>query len=117
MAVLRATYLEYKQGNSDKLYNVILETESPIDYVVYAEYGRRGSVLKRIEKYRSFSEGYALAEYRDLIADKESKGYAHRNITTTTQGLTKAKPKTKPKAVSQVEQNIAEGIRRIDFEL
>lgn len=114
MATLRLTSLEYREGNSDKLYNVSLEQEGGA-YVVYAEYGRRGSVLKKIEKSRSYHEYIVISDYNELIAEKRAKGYRDRGITTT--ATTKTKTKPKPKAVSQLEQNIADGVRRIDFEL
>lgn len=72
--VLDQVSLEYRQGGSDKVYNVYLEEKN--DYYVTFEYGRRGSVLNTGVKIVTSFKANAHDVFNKLVREKMAKGYA-----------------------------------------
>ena len=68
--------LYFKQGKSDKVYNVSLEEADSNGFVVNFAYGRRGATLKTGTKTKK-PVNYASAKkiYDKLVKSKTSKGY------------------------------------------
>ncbi|WP_375444801.1 WGR domain-containing protein [uncultured Fibrella sp.] len=76
MRVIRQAKLHFKEGNSDKVYEVDLAEVGAGEYVVNFRYGRRGAALKESSKTTS-PVGLAQAEalFNALEAEKRKKGY------------------------------------------
>ena len=77
MKLIKQIKLFYKEGNSDKVYEIDLCAIDATNYVVNFRYGRRGSVLKDGTK----TPEYVSAEKAQIIFDKlenekKVKGYA-----------------------------------------
>ncbi|CAD0006000.1 WGR domain-containing protein [Flavobacterium chungangense] len=77
MKLIKQIKLFYKEGNSDKVYEIDLCAIDTDNYVVNFRYGRRGSVLKEGTK----TPEYVSAEKAQIIFDKlenekKVKGYA-----------------------------------------
>ncbi|HEX8017345.1 MAG TPA: WGR domain-containing protein, partial [Flavobacterium sp.] len=77
MKLIKQIKLFYKEGNSDKVYEIDLCAIDADNYVVNFRYGRRGSVLKEGTK----TPEYVSAEKAQIIFDKlenekKVKGYA-----------------------------------------
>lgn len=77
MKLIKQIKLFYKEGNSDKVYEIDLCAIDAANYVVNFRYGRRGSVLKDGTK----TPEYVSAEKAQIIFDKlenekKVKGYA-----------------------------------------
>lgn len=68
-------YYYSADGNSDKEYIVFLEDNEDDTYSVYALYGRRGHAINRANKVENTNIRHAQSMYRDLIRQKEAKGY------------------------------------------
>jgi len=111
--VLRSDYLHYQAGNSDKVYRMRLVQNDNLTLSIIAEYGRRGSVLKTINKGNFINRYNAAAAYDKLQLEKRQKGYTDAAIQATTE----PKKKKLTKKQAQLQQNIEDGIRRIDFDL
>jgi predicted DNA-binding WGR domain protein len=76
MKLIKQTVLIYREGRSDKVYEVDLCEVGSESYVVNFRYGRRGSRLKEGVKTVSpvsRSEGEEI--FRDLVNSKTKKGY------------------------------------------
>ena len=74
----QSTSLFFKEGTSDKVYNVTLEKldSSELDYVVNFSYGRRGSSLKSGTKTDTPVSFYKASNiYNSLVSKKTSEGY------------------------------------------
>jgi predicted DNA-binding WGR domain protein len=119
--ILKSEYLYNDNDNHDKVYNVTLKevegqitTGTVIDFVVTAEYGRRGSVLKTITKYDGISYGKAKEIYTSLIAEKIAKGYNKGPKRKKVKSEPELKPKLKPKKLETQELNDVP-FRRLDF--
>ena len=80
--LIDADYLHCTRGSSDKVYELFLDETDEGIYVVRANYGRRGSVLKPVEKYRGRSGAEARAIYHDVYNEKLAKGYRVKPIET-----------------------------------
>ena len=81
-ATLLNTELEYREGASDKVYNVAIE-ESGKGFVVNFAYGRRGSTLNTGTKTQSpVSLEEAQAIHDKLVKSKTTKGYKPVNSGT-----------------------------------
>ena len=78
--VLRSDYLHYQAGNSDKVYRMRLIQETDGMCAIIAEYGRRGSVLKTINKGSYTRYEPAEREYYQLLDEKIQKGYKNANV-------------------------------------
>jgi len=75
MKLVCQTKLQFKEGNSDKVYEVDL-CESGANYVVNFRYGRRGAELKEGTKTTtpvSFAEAEKI--FQKLVDEKTRKGY------------------------------------------
>ena len=92
MKLVCQTKLQFKEGNSDKVYEVDL-CESGENYFVNFRYGRRGSELKEGTK-TSVPVGFAEAEkiFQKLIDEKTRKGY--HVVGTASQTAEKPKEST-----------------------
>jgi predicted DNA-binding WGR domain protein len=89
MRLTKRTVLHFREGNSDKVYEVDLCETSPNLYVVNFRYGKRGSNLKEGSKTVS---AVPLAEanriFDDLVNSKVKKGY--KDVSQELTGATKA---------------------------
>ena len=118
--------LYYRRGNSDKVYNILFESNHGAHpYSVTAEYGRRGSVLRQQLKYLGSSRALAQGYYDAVLAEKTGKGYVvsigvrHESIipavfiplgfkASKKKTKTKRKP-SKPEKPQQQERSITLG--------
>lgn len=76
MKLIRQTVLVYREGNSDKIYEVDLCEVGFESYVVNFRYGRRGSLLKEgVKTVSPVARLVAEKVFRDLINSKTKKGY------------------------------------------
>jgi len=82
MKVIRQSKLHFKEGNSDKVYEVDIAEVGAGEYVVNFRYGRRGSALKEGSKTTS-PVGLPQAEtlFNALEAEKRKKGYLTDGIS------------------------------------
>jgi len=77
MRFIKQTKLFFREGNSDKTYEIDLCEVGPGQYVVNFRYGKRGSALKEGSKTVSPVDlSAATAIYDALEKEKRSKGYA-----------------------------------------
>jgi hypothetical protein len=77
MRFIKQTKLFFREGNSDKTYEIDLCEVGPGQYVVNFRYGKRGSALKEGSKTVSPVDlPSATAIYDALEKEKRSKGYA-----------------------------------------
>jgi len=77
MKLIKQIKLFYKEGNSDKVYEIDLCSIDANNYVVNFRYGRRGSVLKDGTKTPEYvSEEKAQIIFDKLENEKKVKGYA-----------------------------------------
>ncbi|MBI4851294.1 MAG: WGR domain-containing protein [Acidobacteria bacterium] len=77
MKLIRQTTLYYREGSSDKVYEVDLCEVSPGRYLVNFRYGRRGSTLKEGTKTTSavpLTQAQRL--FSELVNEKVKKGYS-----------------------------------------
>ena len=75
MKLVRQTKLHFKEGNSDKVYEVDL-CETGGKYIVNFRYGRRGAELKEGAKTTSpVNLTEAEKVYQKLVDEKTRKGY------------------------------------------
>jgi hypothetical protein len=69
------TELFYQQGNSDKVYHVILRPDGA-SWVVEAEYGRRGgSLIQTTKTARPTNWLSAKSVFDQVVLEKLAKGY------------------------------------------
>ncbi|MFD1602492.1 WGR domain-containing protein [Flavobacterium artemisiae] len=77
MKLIKQIKLFYKEGNSDKVYEIDLCAIDDTNFVVNFRYGRRGAVLKDGTKTPEYvSEEKAQVIFDKLENEKKSKGYA-----------------------------------------
>lgn len=76
--VVQECYLEYRQGTSDKVYNIRLIQDHTGEYRVKFEYGRRFNSLTGGSKVGPVSYAVAEAAYDKLYHEKTAKGYVHQ---------------------------------------
>lgn len=81
--VLESVHLEYREGGSDKVYNVFLEQEGSAFEVKFA-YGRRGAGLNTGSKIKTGNESAARKVYNKLISEKIAKGYTENGAGSLT---------------------------------
>jgi hypothetical protein len=79
--------LHYRQGTSDKVYDVFLRQRGT-KWVVETEYGRRNGSLSRGKQYGPSSWMDARIEFDEIVASKKAKGY--QEIGEISQDLMKA---------------------------
>lgn len=76
MKLVKQVVLFYREGSSDKVYEVDLSEVGAGRYVVNFRYGRRGSVLKEGTKTATpVALAAAQREFDDLVESKRKKGY------------------------------------------
>lgn len=82
MKLIKQKILYFKEGNSDKVYEVDLCESSNDLFVVNFRFGRRESVLREGTK-TVFPVGYdeALVIFDKLVLSKEKKGYSESGVT------------------------------------
>jgi hypothetical protein len=74
--LIKTISLEFRQGKSDKVYEVDLCEVGPDRFVVSFRYGRRGARLNEGSKTpMPVSRAKAEEIYNDLVAEKQAKGY------------------------------------------
>ncbi|MBI5252620.1 MAG: WGR domain-containing protein [Desulfomonile tiedjei] len=87
-------HLHYREGNSDKVYQVQLEPKED-GYVVTFAYGRRGSTLQTGTKTTSpVPYDDALTIFHRLVKEKKSKGYTESESGTPYVGTENAQDDT-----------------------
>ncbi len=80
MKLLQRTILEFREGNSDKVYEVDLCDVGMGGYIVNFRYGRRGTVLKEGTKTSApVSRADAERAFQALVTEKTKKGYRAAN--------------------------------------
>ena len=91
MKLVKQTILEYRQGKSDKVYEVDLCQVGDDQYVVNFRYGRRGSKLREGSK-TPMPVALAKAEqtFAKLVADKVKKGYQDQGDSSSEGASAKA---------------------------
>src|SRR5207253_2927319 len=68
--------LEFRQGTSDKVYEVDLCEVGPGQYVVNFRYGRRGTILRDGSKTPApVAQAKAESVFDKLVASKRNEGY------------------------------------------
>lgn len=72
--MLKSVALFFREGSSDKVYNVAL-VEEGTSYTVRFEYGRRGSSLNTGTKAERAPLGVAEKAYDKVVKEKTGKGY------------------------------------------
>jgi predicted DNA-binding WGR domain protein len=76
MKLIRQTVLVYREGSSDKVYEVDLCEVGAGGYVVNFRYGRRGARLKEgVKTVSPVSRLDAEKIFQDLVDSKTRKGY------------------------------------------
>jgi len=76
MKLIQQSKLFFKEGNSDKVYEIDLCALSPHEYLVNFRYGKRGSALKEGTKTpAAVSKENAEALFAGLELEKRKKGY------------------------------------------
>jgi predicted DNA-binding WGR domain protein len=76
MKLINQVRLEFREGTSDKVYEVDLCEVGPGQYVVNFRYGRRGTALRDGSKTPApVSQAQAQRIFDALIAEKRGKGY------------------------------------------
>jgi hypothetical protein len=76
MRLINQVRLEYREGTSDKVYEVDLCEVGPDQYVVNFRYGRRGTTLRDGSKTPApVTQAKAQAVFDALLAEKRGKGY------------------------------------------
>lgn len=104
--VINQANLEFRQGGSDKVYNVYLEDNNST-YSVNFEYGRRGSSLTRGCKIVSSNLGTATLVYHKLINEKVGKGYIETGKTSTSGSIVTAVKKASgflPQLLNEIDR-------------
>ena len=111
MKLIRQAILYFKEGNSDKVYEIDLCEVNGNKFVVNFRYGRRGAPLKEGTKTeQGVDRARAESIFNDLEADKKSKGYQSDgvpSVATVTRELT---PKAEPIPLPVLDlQSLPEG--------
>jgi predicted DNA-binding WGR domain protein len=96
MQLIKRTSLYYREGNSDKVYEVDLCEVSPERYVVNFRYGRRGSNLREgVETVQALPLTEAQRAFDKLVGSKVKKGYQ--------EGDAPPAPAPKPKRIPVID--------------
>lgn len=128
MKLVKQSILFFREGKSDKVYEVDLCQVGADQYVVNFRYGRRGSALRDGTKTpRPVSLSEAERHYARLVADKVNKGYRSREdggsspaaagapgATAPTSSPTSSStggPRTRPRGLGPREQAILARLR------
>ncbi len=107
MKRIRQSRLCFREGSSDKVYEVDLCQVDADKYVVNFRYGRRGSNLREGTK-TSISVSLAEAEriFTNLVASKVKKGY-REDSGVSQQGGSSPSPDSSPPAQAAAEREVA----------
>lgn len=104
MKLIKQTTLVYREGGSDKIYEVDLCEVSADSYVVNFRYGRRGSSLKEGAKTVAAVARLAADKiFQDLVDAKTRKGY--RPISSNTRATDDPPPAKKLHAIDEGARN------------
>ncbi|MEP6923456.1 MAG: WGR domain-containing protein, partial [Pyrinomonadaceae bacterium] len=110
---IRQTQLHFREGNSDKIYEVDLCETAENQFVVNFRYGRRGADLKEgVKTTTPVAQAEAEKVFQKLVDEKTRKGYSA--VSNTGDAPAEAKPKTAlPLTVNATarEQYIIERLR------
>lgn len=74
--IVDSAHLYFQEGNSDKVYDVNLETDG-FSWSVSFSYGRRGGNMTEGYKVKEVPEDVARKEFVKLVNSKTKKGYRH----------------------------------------
>jgi predicted DNA-binding WGR domain protein len=74
MTILK-TSLWYIGGTSDKVYHATLDRNADGNYVLNAQWGRRGKSLQSQTKGVYINQWDATREFHNLVSSKTNKGY------------------------------------------
>lgn len=88
MPTIESAHLEYRQGGSDKVYNVSLDFDGTT-YEVNFSYGRRGSTLTYGTKIRNVFQSAAKKVYDKLLNEKLGKGYVDTGASSSSGTIVK----------------------------
>ena len=104
--LLESVHLEYREGGSDKVYNVFLEQEGTAFEVKFA-YGRRGAGLNTGSKIKTGNETAARKVYNKLVSEKIAKGYTENgkgNLTPYSIVAVKKASGFLPQLLNEIEE-------------
>jgi bifunctional non-homologous end joining protein LigD len=108
MKVIKSTTLYYREGSSDKVYNVSIEEEKGAHRVNFS-YGRRGNTLITGTKTNSpVSLDKALVIYGKLVSEKVAKGYTEDVAGRTFTGIPQVEAKKTgvlPQLLNEIEES------------
>lgn len=79
MKTIQQTKLAFREGTSDKVYEVSI-TYANGEYSVHFAFGRRGSVLNPGVKENTRSLPYAQSVFNELVRSKIKKGYREVSV-------------------------------------
>src|SRR4051794_32129201 len=95
MKLLNHVRLEFREGTSDKVYEVDLCEVGPGQFVVNFRYGRRGSALRDGSKTPApVAQAQAQQIFDALVAEKRGKGY--RDVPGATAPAAAGPPTARP---------------------
>ena len=112
MKLIRSVSLEYREGTSDKVYEVDLCEVGPDQFVVNFRYGRRGSTLRDGSKTPiSVSEQDAIAIFGKLVKSKTDKGYRNPSVAvpTSTESVSESESDDQAGRRERILQRLTEG--------
>jgi len=95
--------LYYKEGSSDKVYQVEM-TEQPAGHIVVARWGRRGAALQSQTKGTSLTREKAFSMVEKLVREKTSKGYSEGEGGTKYEDPDKEETEFKPQLLNEVSE-------------
>lgn len=106
MAVIQSINLEYREGSSDKVYNVELHEESN-GYSVIGFNGARGKTLTtQVKTPTPVSKGSAQVIYDTLVQSKLKKGYTETNTSGSNNAIANVSGKVKTGLLPQLLNSI-----------
>ena len=114
MKRIKESKLFFKEGNSDKVYEVDLSEVGPDQYTVNFRYGRRGSTLKEGSKTATpVAMAAAQVIFDSLELEKRKKGYQSESEMfqplPTVATATDAPPATRQEAILRRISALANG--------
>lgn len=81
------------EGTSDKVYQIVLESNPNGTFNVLARWGRRGSTLQEQVKKKGVSVPSAMLTMENLLSAKRKKGYTEIDLTKDIGKAAKVQPK------------------------
>ena len=111
MKLIKQSKLFFKEGNSDKVYEIDLCELSPDAYLVNFRYGRRGAALKEGTKTpASVNKDEAEKLFASLENEKRKKGYqTETEVFVELPSLDEVKPDTMQGVIMHRLQDAVEG--------